>query len=336
MLNEYMVSLGYNINDICMIRNTYPVNRFTDKRFCIAVRDVFDVLLEFGYTEKQILMMTLERPHIFCYTKDLLIKKLNYYLNILGSKKIVIKITLDFPTLFSYDMESVDDKIDNLRKLGYIDDVIIKSIKSYPEILGLSIEESVKNMLNELNKLGFSRDEALKITSKNMSIFGRDIESIKNTILKLESYGYSRGEVILMIKKHPSILNFSIVRLEQRINDMVLLGFTLEDVLNILQKNPSLFGNDFDTIRDKKIFYDSIGLINLFVISPENLMQGISKSYARYMYLKSIGIDILENTDGYKQLFIGEKRFRPKYKVGTDDLVLVYNVDEYMRKVKTR
>lgn len=336
MLKEYMVSLGYDENDVDRMRNTYPVIRCGDEYLCLAIKEIFDVLIKFGYTKSQIIKLTLARPHIFCYGTDVITTKLNHYKNLLGSKKMVIKVTLDFPTLLSYSLESVTDKIDGLKELGYTDEIIMKNIKVYPGLLGLSIEDTIKKMLNELKKIGFSNTSVLKITSKNMSIFGRDIQSIENAILKMESYGYTHEDVLSMITRYPSILNFSITRLDERINDMVSLGFDYNDVLKMIKINPSLFGNDMDTIRDKKVFYDSIGLFNLFVISPEDLIQGISKSYARYMYLKSIGIDILEYQDGYKMLFIGEKKFKSKYKVETADLVSMYNVDEYMKDVKTR
>ena len=152
----------------------------------------------------------------------------------------------------------------------------------------------------------------------------------------LEGFGYSRKNVISMVKKHPSILNYSDERINGRINDMVGLGIEYKDVLNILLVNPSLFGNDMETITDKKIFYDSLNLFSVFVKSPKELMQGIAKSYARYMYYCSIGIDIYATENGYKRLFIGEERFKNRYGVETDELIKQYDVDKYLESVKSK
>lgn len=222
MLKEYMISLGYKENEIDKIRNTYPVVKCGDEYLCISVKDLFKLFLNYGYSKSQIMKMTIERPQLFCLI-DVLEGKMNHYEKLLGNKKIVIKVTVDYPTLYSYDMDSVDNKIEELIKLGYKRDIIIKNIKNYPELLGLSIEDNIKKIIKDLEKIGFTLKDVLKITSKNMSIFGRDIESIKDTIKKLESFGYSRKDVISMIKKHPAILNYAISRLEQRINDMSLL-----------------------------------------------------------------------------------------------------------------
>ena len=233
-------------------------------------------------------------------------------------------------------MDSVNKKVDDLIKLGYKKDIIIKNIKNYPELLGLSIEEKIIPMINDLNKLGFSMKDVLKITSKNMSIFGRDIQSIKNHMNKVESFGYTHQEVVSMIKKHPSILNYAIERLEQRMTDMKNLVGNYDDVLNIMKANPSLFGNDMDTIREKKVFYDSLGLVDFFVKHPSDLMQGIDKTYARYMYFLSIRIDVFAMEKGYRVLFLDEPTFNKRYKVESADLITVYNVDDYMREVKTK
>ena len=312
------------------------MNRCGDDYLFFSIGEILTVFLKFGYAKKQIIKMTTERPQILCYGTDVIEEKLKYFKKLLGNTKTVIKVTLDFPTMLSYDLASVDKKIEDLEKIGYERDVIIKNIKRYPELLGLSIEDNIKKMIKDLCDLGFDSKDVLKITAKNMTIFGRDIKSIEDIIEKLEDFGYSREDIIDMIKKHPSLLNYAVMRIEERVNDIVSLVPDYNDALNVLKINPSLFGNDLGTIIDKKVFYDSIGLFDIFVISPKDLMQGISKSYARYRHFQTIGIDIFETEDGYKKLFLGEKKFGSRYKIKTDDLVKIYDVDEYMKDVKTR
>lgn len=336
MLKEYMITLGYTKDVIAKIRTTYPVIKCSEEYLEQSIKDHFKLFREYGYSDNQIIKMTIERPHLFCFEISLLNEKINYLEQLLGNKKAVIKATTDFPTIYSYDIISMQYKIEQLIEIGYEKDNLIKNIKIYPELLGLNIEENVKSMIKEFQTIGFTLTEILSITSKNMSIFGRNIDTIKNTIQIFENYGYTKKTVISMIKKHPQILNYSQERIKQRILDITQLIGDEKTVLDIIEINPSLFGNDLDTIIDKKIFYDSIGLVDFFIKSPKDLIQGISKTYARYQYLKSIGIDIFATKNGYNILFIGEKKFQKKYQITTAELIEKYGVEKYMQEVKTK
>lgn len=336
MLKELMISLGYDKNKIDKMRNTYPVNKCGDEYLCAAIPEIFNLFIKLGYKKKQIINMTTERPHIFCCGVDVILDKFEHLVELFGNKEVVIKVTVNFPTLYSYDKETIDSKIDELIKLGYKKEVIIKNLKNYPGMLGLSIEDNVKEMIKEFKKFGFGDADILKITSKNMSIFGRDKKIIKDVVEKLEGYGYTRKEVISMIRKHPQIFNYASDRIDNRINDLVDLGIDYDDAIKILKLNPAILGDSKVTLENKKIFYDSIGLFNIFVSDPEDLFQGIAKSYARLMHFQSIGVNIYETEDSYKELFIGETRFKSKYKVKSEDLIKIYDVKEYMRKVKTK
>lgn len=334
MLSEIMINLGYSQKDIDRIRNTDPIDGCGDNYLCLAVTTTFKLFNDFGYTAKQIIKMTTERPQIFAY--DIISDKLQYLLKLLGDKKIVIKVTLDFPTLFSYDTKTLDGKIADLVKLGYKKDVIIKNIKNYPELLGLSIEDNIKQMINEFKKNRFSDAEILKITSRNPSVFGRDKKIIKDTLDKYEGLGYSRKDVISMLKKHPQIFNYDPERINERISFLVSSGIANSDVLSVFRMNPALIGDAKETFENKKIFYDSIGLHDIFVKAPKDLIQGIAKSYARFMYFQTIGFNIHKDKKSYKELFIGEKRFKSKYHVKSSELIKMYDVKEYMVECKKR
>lgn len=296
----------------------------------------FQLFLDYGYSKNQILKMTVLRPQLFCFETNLLISKMKYLEELLGNKKTVIKVTLDFPVIYSYDSNSIENKINSLVEIGYERENLIKNIKWSPELIGLSVQEKIKVMISELQRLGFTLTDVLKITSKNMTIFGRDIETIKKIIEKMESYGYEHSDVIAMIRKHPPIINYAFSRLDQRMEDMCTLIGDKEVVLYIMKTNPALFGDSMDKIIDKKMFYDSLGLVDIFIKAPKDMFQGISKSYARFKYFQSINIDIFAKENGYKLLFMGETIFKKRYKVETAELIKIYDVDEYMKEVKSK
>jgi len=135
--------------------------------------------------------------------------------------------------------------------------------------------------------------------------------------------GYKKEDVLKMTIMHPAIYTYNINRIIQRIEDLIDLGYTKEQVLEITKYFPAIFGASIENLKEKIKYYDSIGLHEIAVITPKNLMQSIEVSYARYEFYKSIDLDI--NIDDFTKLFIGRKKFEKQYKVDTTDLLKEYN-----------
>jgi len=107
-----------------------------------------------------------------------------------------------------------------------------------------------------------------------------------------------------------------------------LLGFSYSDVLLMTMDLPSLLGISIDKIRERKEFYDQIGISQMMIIKTKYMIQSVSVSYARYMFYKSVGINI--DMSNYKLLFVNQRDFLSKYKISNDELVKIYDYDKYM------
>src|SRR5574344_1465820 len=126
------------------------------------------------------------------------------------------------------------------------------------------------------------------------SIFGYSIENIKQKIDDIEALGYSRENVIKMTKSLPTIFGLSIENMKQKIDDIGKLGYSREDVIKMTKSLPTIFGLSIENVKQKIEFYDSIDLHLLPIIDSKNLMQSTALSYARYMFYKDKGININE------------------------------------------
>ena len=111
--------------------------------------------------------------------------------------------------------------------------------------------------------------------------------------------------------------------MKEKINGIVMLGYSYEDSRKIILALPSIFGLNIDTIREKKEFYDMIGLSDVFIVKPKYLIQSVELSYARYMFYKDRGIDI--DMSNYSILFISRGNFYNKYKIDKIDILELYN-----------
>ena len=65
------------------------------------------------------------------------------------------------------------------------------------------------------------------------AIFGYSIDTLKNKIDEIIKLGYTKEEVIKMTKSFPSLYGSSIDKLKQKIEDMIELGYTKEEVIKM-------------------------------------------------------------------------------------------------------
>ena len=135
-----------------------------------------------------------------------------------------------------------------------------------------------------------------------------------------------------MTKTLPSIYGLSIESMKQKIDDMIALGYTKEEVIKMTKKLPTIYGLSIESMKQKIDFYDSIGMHELAVINPKQLMQSVNLSYARYLFYKYKGIDI--DMNNYRKLFIGQKQFEKAYGITKKELLEKYDYNKYKEEIK--
>ena len=94
---------------------------------------------------------------------------------------------------------------------------------------------------------------------------------------------------------------------------------------------PSLLSYSYDNIYNKISYLKDISLKNIIINNPKILMQSVALTYARYEYLKSIGIDIDE--DNCRKIFMDNTKFERQFKISKQQLLNDYNYDQ--QRVKT-
>ena len=223
-----------------------------------------------------------------------------------------------------------------LCNFGYTKEESKEILNTYP--LNACKPETLKKKIEEINmymeKLGYSKEEVIKMTKSLPAIYGYSIDNIKQKIEDMEKLGYSRAEVIKMTKSQPAIYSHSIDNIKQKIEDMEKLGYSRAEVIKMTKSLPAIYGLSIDNIKQKIDFYDSIGLHELAINDTKQLMQSVSLSYARYMFYKEKSIEITDRS--YKKLFIGKKRFEKAYGITKEELLEKYDYQAYIQQKKTQ
>ena len=120
MLDEYMISLGYNDEELKLIKNSYPLNNCSEATLLYNIKNMGGYLRKNGLNNKDI-----------------------------------ISITKIIPNIISMSIENIKQRVNDLSKMGFNKLDAFTMIKNYPYLIELSLEK-IKNKIIFFKDLGFS------------------------------------------------------------------------------------------------------------------------------------------------------------------------------------
>ena len=219
-------------------------------------------------------------------------------------------------------------------KLGYTEEEyeIIRNSYAIIRIKDETLIKKLKDNFDYLLKMGYTKEEVIKMTKSLPAIYSYSIENMKQKIDDMITLGYTKEEVIKMTKTLPAIYGYSIENMNQKIEDIIALGYTKEEVIKMTKSSPAIYSYSIENMKQKIEFYDSIDMHKLAVINSKQLMQSVNLSYARYSFYKDIGIDI--DMNNYRKLFIDQKRFEKAYGITKQELLEKYDYNKYKEERK--
>ena len=135
-----------------------------------------------------------------------------------------------------------------------------------------------------------------------------------------------------MTKTLPSLYSYGLENIKQKIDDLISLGYSYNDIIKMTKELPSLYGYSIENIKEKIFFLREIQLGFIILENPKRLMQSISLTFARYMFLKDKGIEI--TSENYRRLFYDAKHFKKQYGIDKTTLLERYNYQKYMEERK--
>lgn len=296
MLEEYMLSLGYSKEIIDKTKSIYPLCNLKEETLLNNIKEKLNFLQELGFNDLEI--------------------------------KRIFKI---FPQFLSVSNKKLNEKIEYLISLGFTKEEVLKIFKKTPSILSLK-EEFIIKKINTLMFLGHTKQNIIKMITTLPIILIKSIDSYFSIIKHLISLGFTEEETIKILSTVPSLYANSNAYIESKFNDIINLGYTKEETLNMVKKYPAILTLKLENIKDKKEFYESIGISNFIIIDTKNLMQSLDLTYARYQYYQSKNIEI--NMTNYKLLFVGSKYFLKKYGLSNETILKKYNYQESKKLTK--
>ena len=82
-------------------------------------------------------------------------------------------------------------------------------------------EKILKSKIEDMEKLGYSKEEIIKMTKRLPTIYGYSTDTLKQKIEDMEKLGYSKEEVIKITKSLSPIYSYSTDTLKQKIEEYI-------------------------------------------------------------------------------------------------------------------
>ena len=200
-------------------------------------------------------------------------------------------------------------------------------IVKFPNLFNYSIE-TINEKHDILKSLGFSNAEVLKIFKGNSVVYAYTMENIIDKFNSLVDFGYNVNDIRKIMCGFPQIFDISINNIKLKILGLLEFGLTKEQIIYLTVSLPTIYGVTIENIKQKLVYLESIGLIDVIFKSPKNLMQSAELTFARYEFLKSRGIEV--TYDNFRLLFINQNRFKSKFGVSNKVLLEVYDYGMYL------
>lgn len=271
---KFLFSIGFNdSNVIDFIASNVNIISIDNS----VIKTKISFFKDLGYSDSEIVNLFSLNPNIVDSNLNTIKEKYNY-LNSLGFKdKDIIKISLSIPDLYTSDTDLLKSNFSFLTDYGFSMKAIIDIINKIPNILDKNYLDQLIDKFDNIVKLGFSKNEIVKLIVNNPYILLFTSEIINNNHNSLIKEGFNNYTISLC----PLLISYNSLELEYRIK-----YYKKINVFNIILENPCylLFNLEFIKIRAdflKKnnkplndIFIDDIMFNKKYHITRDKLLKG--------------------------------------------------------------
>ncbi len=244
-LNKF-IDLGFSKDNIIYIISN---NAYLLRGDFSSYKRKFDFFIDYGYSKKNTIKIFTNISELFDCNITIIKNRINDFKSIGFSSSDIINITSLIPNLLLSNSNIIHDRFSYLIEFGFKDKELIQIIKKLPILLKNSYFETLNNKLNNLIKLGFSKDNIIYIISNN-----------KYIIIYIEDNISNKFNTLLEI-------------------------IDKDDLIKMYINFPLLFGYSLNNILDKINYYNKIKLDTSYIINSKVLVFPLELIKARYFYL---------------------------------------------------
>lgn len=265
MLDELMINMGYSIDQIHMILNSYPISNSSESTLLYNFKNLTNYFHRNGLSNEDIIYITTVSPNIIVSSIENIKTRVSELDSIGFNKLECFKMIKNYPYIIDISFQKIINKFKYLEKIGFNTNNIYDVFVIKTNILSID-NSSLKKRFNFFLDLGFNNINIINIIGKNPNILDLSTTTISKIINEFKKFGFKDKDIISIITKLPSFLT-SNVDINDVINKLMMLGFNEEEIISIINKVPMLLLNPyFEKLEGIFTLFNSFTFSNIEII----------------------------------------------------------------------
>ncbi|KAJ0231807.1 hypothetical protein HA466_0296640 [Hirschfeldia incana] len=201
------------------------------------------LLTPLGITSSDLVKIVTCRPKFFSSRIHLVLdERINYFIEVLGSKEVLRRAIIRNPSLMLYDLDDkIKPAIEFYKGLGFSQQDLVAMLMSRPTVIPRTSFN--KGKLEYIQRTGVTRDS--KMFKYVAAIIGvTRMETIQEKVANLEKFGLSEEEIWCLCGKCPILLTLSVEKVQR---NMTFVVATMKLAAHSVLKHPFLLLGNLET-----------------------------------------------------------------------------------------
>ncbi|CAI9100243.1 OLC1v1037196C1 [Oldenlandia corymbosa var. corymbosa] len=215
-----------------------------------CLQSKLQILRNLGICSSDLVKIMQCRPRFLsCRLSTDLEERIEYLLNLFGSREILLKAILRNPSLLNYDLHGrMKLVVATYESVGVSRDDLIPMLLSRPTLIPRCVLDDEK--MDYIRRTGVSKDS--KMYKYVVTIFSVSrTETICEKIANLEKFGFSKDEVLKLFGRNPFILTFSTDKVQR---NMTFICATMKLPAKTVLDEPFLLCKNLETWLRPRFF----------------------------------------------------------------------------------
>lgn len=246
---------------------------------------------------------------------------IEYFLKLHFSQTAIARRIKAEPQLATTDVESIKKRVKELKDLKYDSKDIAKMLQINSKIL-TNPSDYVKSTLDFILSKKIKPNIALSMTVHYPYLFDCPNSEIDKKLAEIEKIGFSKEQALSIFEHHPAIVKKEPQFLLDHIGDLMDLDFTLEEAHHLISFSKVYLRGPRDVILAKIKLFLSLGLKNRILTDPYALVANIDSTLAKVEFLKGQGYTSPIHLDRY--LFMSGTYFKNRFLVSPKEILVIY------------
>lgn len=254
MLDEYMISLGFNSNQIKIIKQSYKLSGNSDSNILFNLRNISNFFHENNINNDDLIKIISTIPSIVSMSVENIKLRVNELTNFGFTKNETFNIIVNYPYILIIPIQKLKNKYKFFGEYNFNDNDINSIIITNPSILNID-NYLIKKRFSLLESLGYGKVQIIKLVTSVPAVIDCNFNEIKNRFDKISKLGFSKKETILITTYMPDALIDKEGTITDRLEIFYKYGISSMDIIKIIKRIPIILSDDYLNSLDSRIKY---------------------------------------------------------------------------------